>query len=167
MITEGTRIQLVVSGMQNRTFGPYLAAMDRILLGPVLHAEQDIWSLFGSRALGTRSRIVSVCPRYVAKGLADRVSVDPPVIRLRFQHKVADQEAGVDAFYAQSKANRCVGCGEEGHYLRWPRPEPVRGSHGMVVRNKKFGPCLGAMNNARHNALTADCISCLCEIYIG
>jgi hypothetical protein len=32
-ITETERTQLVLSGMQNRTFGPYLAAINRILMG--------------------------------------------------------------------------------------------------------------------------------------
>lgn len=55
---------------------------------------------------------------YVDKGLADKVCGDPPTIRLKFEHKSADQQAGLDGFYTQSKRNRCVVCGEESHYLR-------------------------------------------------
>ena len=54
-----------------------------------------------------------------ARGLAERVSGEPPTIRLRFQHRDSDQVAAVDAFYMTSKANHCVACGEEGHYLRF------------------------------------------------
>jgi hypothetical protein len=52
LITETNRMQLVLPGMQNRTFGPYLAEpLFRLIgdaVGPPQNAEQDIWSLFGS-----------------------------------------------------------------------------------------------------------------------
>lgn len=57
--------------------------------------------------------------RYIDKNLAQRVSDDPPTIRLRFQHSTNDQENAVDEFYAESKSNCCVVCGEAGHYLRY------------------------------------------------
>ncbi|KAK9816641.1 hypothetical protein WJX72_003201 [[Myrmecia] bisecta] len=56
---------------------------------------------------------------YETRGLADRICDDPATIQLRFAHKTGDQMQGFGAFYAQSKINRCVGCGEEGHYLRY------------------------------------------------
>lgn len=61
---------------------------------------------------------------YVGRGLAARVSDDPPTIRLLFEHRVGDQVGGADAFYSGSRANRCVVCGEEQHYLRY-RVVPV------------------------------------------
>lgn len=42
----------------------------------------------------------------------------PAPCRLLFEHKNTDQASG-SQFYSQSKANRCVACGEEGHYLRY------------------------------------------------
>lgn len=56
---------------------------------------------------------------YLNKGIAEEVSTEPPTIRLLFQHANADQTTGMDAFYSQSKRNRCVVCGEERHYLRY------------------------------------------------
>jgi hypothetical protein len=75
-IAETNRIRLVLFGMQNRTFGPYAAAINRILISlmvgavrairwgfhgfvcrpsmkpvgfnrPIWQAEKDIWTLFG------------------------------------------------------------------------------------------------------------------------
>lgn len=54
-----------------------------------------------------------------SRGLAERVSDDPPAIKLNFLHKTGDQERGVDDYYLHSKENKCVSCGEEGHYLRY------------------------------------------------
>lgn len=34
-------------------------------------------------------------------------------------HKTSDQEHGVEDYYMHSKENKCVACGEEGHYLRY------------------------------------------------
>ncbi|KAL0022097.1 hypothetical protein WJX79_008401 [Trebouxia sp. C0005] len=56
---------------------------------------------------------------YENRGLADRISADPPTIKLRFMHKTGDQERGVDDYYLHSKENKCVSCGETGHYLRY------------------------------------------------
>ena len=42
-----------------------------------------------------------------------------PAHRLLFQHQASDQASGQDVFYSQSKANRCVACGEQGHYPRY------------------------------------------------
>jgi cobalt/nickel-transporting P-type ATPase D len=53
------------------------------------------------------------------RGLADRISEQPPAIKLRFPHKTTDQDQGVDAYYLQSKENRCVACGQTKHYLRY------------------------------------------------
>ncbi|GAX75756.1 hypothetical protein CEUSTIGMA_g3199.t1 [Chlamydomonas eustigma] len=55
---------------------------------------------------------------YLSKGIAERISHDPPIIRLLFEHKGADQQAG-NTFYSQCKSNRCVVCGDESHYLRY------------------------------------------------
>jgi hypothetical protein len=38
-ILKPIRMHLVLSGMQNRTFGPYLAAMHRILISVVTHTS--------------------------------------------------------------------------------------------------------------------------------
>ena len=54
-----------------------------------------------------------------SRGLAERVSGDPPAIKLNFMHKTGDQDRGVDDYYLHSKENKCVSCGEEGHYLRY------------------------------------------------
>lgn len=48
-----------------------------------------------------------------------QVSEDPPTIRLLFEHTQTDQDAGMDTFYSSSRENRCVVCGEQGHYLRY------------------------------------------------
>jgi cation-transporting P-type ATPase D len=55
---------------------------------------------------------------YLERGIAEKVAEEPPTIRLLFEHKSADQQAGLDGFYSQSKTNQCVVCGEDGHYLR-------------------------------------------------
>ena len=68
-----------------------------------------------------------------ARELAERVSGEPPTIRLRFQHRDSDQAAAVDAFYMTSKANHCVACGEEGHYLRFK----VRGNNNAQSLHNK------------------------------
>lgn len=44
---------------------------------------------------------------------------DPPAIKLNFMHKTGDQDRGVDDYYLHSKENKCVSCGEAGHYLRY------------------------------------------------
>ncbi len=54
-----------------------------------------------------------------ARGLAERVSEDPPTIRLLFKHKNVDQVTGTDQFYSERKRNCCVACGEADHYLRY------------------------------------------------
>ena len=54
-----------------------------------------------------------------ARGLAERVSEDPPTIRLLFKHKNEDQVTGTDQFYSERKRNCCVACGEARHYLRY------------------------------------------------
>lgn len=56
---------------------------------------------------------------YTRKGLAKRVADDPPTIQLLFEHQNIDQDTGEDEFYSQSKSNQCVGCGEQGHYMRY------------------------------------------------
>ncbi|KAG2495263.1 hypothetical protein HYH03_006536 [Edaphochlamys debaryana] len=56
---------------------------------------------------------------YLARGLAVQVCEEPPTIQLLFEHTTTDQQLGADDFYTQSKANRCVGCGEADHYLRY------------------------------------------------
>lgn len=56
---------------------------------------------------------------YENRGLAERISDNPPTIKLTFMHKTGDQERGVDEYYLHSKENKCVSCGEEGHYLRY------------------------------------------------
>ena len=60
-----------------------------------------------------------ICLMLQNRGLADRISADPPTIKLRFMHKTGDQERGVDDYYLHSKENKCVSCGETGHYLRY------------------------------------------------
>lgn len=53
------------------------------------------------------------------RGLAERVSDNPPTIRLLFRHKAADQVTGADAFYGERKLNCCVACGNSDNYLRY------------------------------------------------
>jgi cation-transporting P-type ATPase D len=57
--------------------------------------------------------------RYVTKGLAVLVQEEPFTVRLTFAHRDDDSQRGSAAFYTSSRANRCVACGEGGHYLRW------------------------------------------------
>eukprot|EP00899_Mesostigma_viride_P006270 jgi/Mesvir1/15644/Mv03249-RA.1 len=55
---------------------------------------------------------------YLSRDLAQLVSSDPPTIQLTFEPKAMPADAKED-FYTQSKVNQCVGCGEQGHYLRY------------------------------------------------
>ena len=55
----------------------------------------------------------------MAKGLAVLVQEEPFTVRLTFAHRDDDRQRGSAAFYTSSRANRCVACGEGGHYLRW------------------------------------------------
>ncbi|KAH7351796.1 hypothetical protein KP509_19G014700 [Ceratopteris richardii] len=55
---------------------------------------------------------------YVQRGLAEFLDEDPPAIRLLFEPKRRPEDENND-FYLQSKTNRCVGCGETSHYLRY------------------------------------------------
>eukprot|EP00775_Hariotina_reticulata_P003770 gene3770-4029_t len=63
--------------------------------------------------------LVSPAVRRSAKQLVRMLKNDPPTIRLLFEHKNADQQVGLDGFYSTSRANRCVVCGQEEHYLRY------------------------------------------------
>jgi len=56
---------------------------------------------------------------YLKKKIAKVESEDPLVIRLLFQHRTSDEANKCHDFYVQSRANRCVSCGEDGHYLRY------------------------------------------------
>lgn len=56
--------------------------------------------------------------RYVKRGLAEDLKEDPPAIRLLFEPKGRPEDEN-NEFYIQSKTNRCVGCGESSHYLRY------------------------------------------------
>lgn len=55
---------------------------------------------------------------YVQRGLAEFLDEDPPAIKLLFEPKRRPEDENND-FYLQSKTNRCVGCGETSHYLRY------------------------------------------------
>jgi len=55
---------------------------------------------------------------YLNRGIAEKVRDEPLTIRLLFEHKKSDQDAG-ERFYTEQKVNRCVVCGEEEHYLRF------------------------------------------------
>jgi len=56
---------------------------------------------------------------YVSKGLATVVAPDPLTVQLTFEHKDDDQRSGNHEFYTAARLNRCVTCGETGHYLRY------------------------------------------------
>ena len=61
---------------------------------------------------------------YVSKGIAEWVEgcgedTEQPTIRLNFEHKQDDQALGTSTFYTEAKENRCVGCGEAQHYLKY------------------------------------------------
>jgi cobalt/nickel-transporting P-type ATPase D len=56
---------------------------------------------------------------YVRKGLATVVQEEPLSVQLTFQHRDDDQRAGRHHFYSTARENRCVGCGEKGHFLRY------------------------------------------------
>ncbi|KAL3693196.1 hypothetical protein R1sor_006847 [Riccia sorocarpa] len=68
-------------------------------------------------------RLLCFCDRkkldwYVKRGLAEFVQEDPPAVRLLFEPKGRPEDEN-NEFYIQSKSNRCVGCGESSHYLRY------------------------------------------------
>ncbi|KAG6557252.1 hypothetical protein Mapa_001179 [Marchantia paleacea] len=68
-------------------------------------------------------RLLCFCDRrkldwYVRRGLAEFIQEDPPAVKLLFEPKGRPDDAG-NEFYVQSKSNRCVGCGESSHYLRY------------------------------------------------
>ncbi|OAE24805.1 hypothetical protein AXG93_1988s1090 [Marchantia polymorpha subsp. ruderalis] len=68
-------------------------------------------------------RLLCFCDRrkldwYVRRGLAEFIQEDPPAVKLLFEPKGRPDDEGND-FYVQSKSNRCVGCGESSHYLRY------------------------------------------------
>ena len=52
------------------------------------------------------------------RGLAEFVDENPAAIKLLFEPKGRPEDENND-FYIQSKTNRCVGCGESSHYLRY------------------------------------------------
>ena len=54
----------------------------------------------------------------ITKALWLQVSDDPLTVQLTFQHKTTDQARGTSEYYQAAKNNKCVVCGEEGHYLR-------------------------------------------------
>lgn len=61
---------------------------------------------------------------YIDKGLAEwepglDAGSEQPTIRLNFVHRQDDQDGQTSAFYTAGKANRCVGCGAEDHYLKY------------------------------------------------
>jgi hypothetical protein len=61
---------------------------------------------------------------YVTKGLGQWVEghgeeSEQPTVQLCFEHKQEDQVHGLSAFYTESRKNQCVGCGEEGHYVKY------------------------------------------------
>ncbi|KAJ7553277.1 hypothetical protein O6H91_06G090800 [Diphasiastrum complanatum] len=55
---------------------------------------------------------------YLQRGLAESLNEDPPAVRLLFEPKGRPEDAN-NEFYIQRKCNRCVGCGETAHYLRY------------------------------------------------
>lgn len=68
-------------------------------------------------------RLLCYCDRkkldwYVQRGLAEFTDEDPPAIKLLFEPKGRPEDEN-NEFYIQSKSNRCVGCGESSHYLRY------------------------------------------------
>ncbi|KAL2634415.1 hypothetical protein R1flu_005894 [Riccia fluitans] len=68
-------------------------------------------------------RLLCFCDRkkldwYVRRGLAEFVQEEPPAVRLLFEPKGRPEDEN-NEFYIQSKFNRCVGCGESSHYLRY------------------------------------------------
>eukprot|EP00850_Spirogloea_muscicola_P021418 SM000248S08311 [mRNA] locus=s248:1295:8491:- [translate_table: standard] len=68
-------------------------------------------------------RLLCYCDRkkldwYVQRSLAEYLDEEPPSVRLLFEPKGRPEDSA-NEFYIQSKANRCVGCGEAGHYLRY------------------------------------------------
>eukprot|EP00850_Spirogloea_muscicola_P020421 SM000215S06727 [mRNA] locus=s215:111800:118939:- [translate_table: standard] len=68
-------------------------------------------------------RLLCYCDRkkldwYVQRSLAEYLDEEPPSVRLLFEPNGRPEDSA-NEFYIQSKANRCVGCGEAGHYLRY------------------------------------------------
>ncbi|CAM6009797.1 unnamed protein product [Sphagnum balticum] len=68
-------------------------------------------------------RLLCYCDRkklewYVNRGLAEYVEGEPPAVRLLFEPKGRPEDEN-NEFYIQGKTNRCVGCGETSHYLRY------------------------------------------------
>ncbi|KAG0608211.1 hypothetical protein M758_8G087800 [Ceratodon purpureus] len=68
-------------------------------------------------------RLLCFCDRkklewYIKRGLAEELNEDPPAIRLLFEPKGRPEDEN-NEFYISRKSNRCVGCGESSHYLRY------------------------------------------------
>lgn len=88
---------------------------------------------------------------YVRKGLAEEIDPgsEPLTVRLLFDHKDEDQRAGKHTFYSTARANRCVGCGADRHYLRF-RVVPA-------CYRKALPPCL---KSHRSHDVVLLCIDC-------
>lgn len=68
-------------------------------------------------------RLLCFCDRkklewYIKRGLAEDMNEEPPAIRLLFEPKGRPEDEN-NEFYISRKSNRCVGCGESSHYLRY------------------------------------------------
>ncbi|KAF5833248.1 hypothetical protein DUNSADRAFT_10486 [Dunaliella salina] len=80
---------------------------------------------------------------YLNRNIAEKVRDEPLTIRLLFEHKKSDQDAG-ERFYSEQKINRCVVCGEEEHYLRF-RVVPACYRYGiwsLHATGMVYGPCM-------------------------
>lgn len=68
-------------------------------------------------------RLLCYCDRrklewYLRRDLAKLLDENPPAIMLLFEPKGRPEDEG-NEFYVQTKKNKCVGCGERNHYLRY------------------------------------------------
>eukprot|EP00873_Tetraselmis_striata_P010402 jgi/Tetstr1/430666/TSEL_020459.t1 len=76
------------------------------------------------RMLSQEGELLCHCDRrkmrwYLERGLATAVPDQENTIRLTFQHQNSGKADKSNRFYATSKSNQCVVCGEAGHYLRY------------------------------------------------
>ena len=85
-----------------------------------LEGGPGAWRASPPHAVPTPCPPASTTPALQSKGLA--VPVPGPgaaAARLKFAHRDDDDRIGASAFYALSRENHCVACGERGHFLRY------------------------------------------------
>lgn len=88
--------------------------------------------------------------------------------RLLFQHRTTDEENGAHNFYVQSRQNRCVGCGEEGHFLRYKVvPSCYRRHFPVHMKSHRSHDVVLLCLDCHHEAQIVGCFKCALWILHG